>query len=53
MAATTDDYRRDTGRLWAGGSATALVAALIAVAGIVVTRGVFGVPVLAPSAQRG
>ncbi len=48
MDATTDHDRLDTGRLWAGGSATALVAALIAVAGIVITRGVFGVPVLAP-----
>lgn len=38
----------DAGRLWAGGLATALVAALVAVAGIVVTRGVFDVPVLAP-----
>lgn len=38
----------DAGRLWAGGLATALVAALVAVAGIVVTRGLLGVPVLAP-----
>ena len=40
--------RLDAGRLWAGGLATALVAALVAVAGIVVTRGLFHVPVLAP-----
>jgi uncharacterized protein DUF6069 len=40
--------RVDAGRLWAGGLATAVVAALVAVAGIVVTRGLLGVPVLAP-----
>lgn len=40
--------RLDAGRLWAGGLATALVAALVAVAGIVITRGVLHVPVLAP-----
>jgi hypothetical protein len=38
----------DAGRLWAGGVATAVVAALIAVAGILVGRGLFGVDVLAP-----
>jgi hypothetical protein len=36
------------GRLWAGGAATALVAALIAIAGILLTRGLFDVPILAP-----
>jgi Family of unknown function (DUF6069) len=36
------------GRLWAGGLATAVVAALIAVVGILLARGVFDVPVLAP-----
>jgi uncharacterized membrane protein len=41
----------DAGRLWAGGLATALVAALIGVAGVVVARGVFDVPVLAPDAE--
>jgi hypothetical protein len=41
--------RLDAGRLWAGGLATALVAALVAVAGIVVTRGLLHVPVLAPT----
>jgi hypothetical protein len=40
--------RLDAGRLWAGGLATALVAALVAVTGIVITRGVLHVPVLAP-----
>src|SRR5690242_8166713 len=37
----------DAGRLWAGGVATALVAALIAVVGILLARGVLGVAVLA------
>jgi hypothetical protein len=36
------------GRLWAGGLATAVVAALIAVCGILFGRGVFDVEVLAP-----
>ncbi|AYY15538.1 hypothetical protein EF847_14365 [Actinobacteria bacterium YIM 96077] len=35
-------------KLWAGGLATALVAALVALVGIVVFRGVFGIHVLAP-----
>jgi hypothetical protein len=38
----------DAARLWSGGIATAVVAALIAVLGILLFRGVFGVPVLAP-----
>lgn len=43
------DIRAD--RLWAGGVATAIVAALIAVVGILLIRGVFGVPVLAPEGE--
>ena len=38
----------DAGKLWAGGAATAVVAALIAVVGILIGRGLFGVDVLAP-----
>jgi hypothetical protein len=38
----------DPRRLWAGGVATAAVAALAAVAGILIARGIFGVAVLAP-----
>jgi drug/metabolite transporter (DMT)-like permease len=38
----------NAGRLWAGGLATAVVAALIAVVGILVGRGLFHVEVLAP-----
>lgn len=39
----------DAKRLWAGGAATALVAALAAFIGLMVARGIFGVPVLAPT----
>jgi hypothetical protein len=39
----------DAGRLWAGGVATALVAALVAVTGVLIARGLFEVPVLAPT----
>jgi Family of unknown function (DUF6069) len=37
-----------TGRLWAGGVATAVVAALVVVAGVFIARRVLGIPVLAP-----
>ena len=40
--------RVNAGRLWVGGLATAIVAALVAVVGILLARGVFDVPVLAP-----
>jgi hypothetical protein len=39
----------DAGQLWSGGAATALVAALIALVGILVCRWLFGIPILAPS----
>lgn len=39
------------GRLWAGGAATAVVAALIAIVGIMLARGVFDVPILAPEGE--
>jgi hypothetical protein len=38
----------DAGTLWAGGVAAAVVAALIAVVGILICRGILDVPVLAP-----
>jgi hypothetical protein len=38
----------DPGALWAGGAATAVVAALIALVGILVCRWLFGIPILAP-----
>src|SRR6202047_1929882 len=40
--------RVNAGRLWAGGAATAVVAALAVVVGVLITRGVLGIPVLAP-----
>ena len=47
-----DPTRRfDAGRLWAGGVATALVAALLAVLGILTARGLFEVAVLAPKGE--
>ena len=41
--------RPDFGRFWAGGAATAVVAALIALAGILISRRIFNVPILAPA----
>jgi hypothetical protein len=38
----------DAGQLWAGGAATAVVAALIAVVGILICRWLFNIPLLAP-----
>ncbi len=38
----------EAGRLWTGGVATAIVAALIAILGVLLARGVLGVPLLAP-----
>lgn len=43
-----DAVRLDPVRLWSGGVATAVVAALVAIVGILLSRGVLGVPVLAP-----
>ncbi|MEI8412276.1 MULTISPECIES: DUF6069 family protein [unclassified Kribbella] len=40
-----------SGRLWAGGAATAVVAGLIALVGILLARGVFDVPILAPKGE--
>jgi Family of unknown function (DUF6069) len=39
----------DARQLWAGGAATAVVAALIALVGVVVCRWLFNVPLLSPS----
>lgn len=41
----------DAGRLWAGGLATAVVAALVGLAGILLARGVFDIAVLAPEGE--
>ena len=43
----------NAGRLWAGGIATAMVAALAVLAGVLITRDVLGISVLAPSAPDG
>jgi Family of unknown function (DUF6069) len=40
--------RIDAKQLWSGGAATAVVAALIALAGILVCRWLFNIPILAP-----
>jgi hypothetical protein len=40
--------RVDAGRLWAGGLATAVVAALLVIVSVLVARGVFDIPVFAP-----
>lgn len=41
----------NAGKLWAGGTATAAVAALIAVVGILFGRGLFDIDVLAPKGE--
>jgi hypothetical protein len=41
--------RVDAGRLWTGGLATAIVAALAAMVGILIARGVLSIPLLAPN----
>src|SRR5215470_4206706 len=38
----------DAGQLWSGGAATAVVAALIALVGILACRWLFNIPILAP-----
>ena len=40
--------RIDAGQLWAGGVATAVVAGLVALVGVLVCRWLFAVPILAP-----
>ena len=46
--ASSSDRTIDARQLWSGGAATAVVAALIALAGILVCRWLFNVPILAP-----
>jgi hypothetical protein len=41
----------EAGRLWAGGVATAVVAGLIALVGVLVARWLFGIPLLAPKSD--
>jgi Family of unknown function (DUF6069) len=42
------DHRVDEGRLWSGGVATAVVAGLVALVGVLVARWLFNIPLLAP-----
>jgi hypothetical protein len=46
-----DAPRIDAGRLWAGGLATAVVAALVAEVGILVARGLLHLAILAPQGE--
>ena len=46
--ASSSDRTVDARQLWSGGAATAVVAALIAVVGILVCRWLFNIPILAP-----
>lgn len=48
---SSHDIRPDAGRLWAGGFATAIVAALIALVGILICRWTLGIPILAPQSD--
>jgi hypothetical protein len=41
----------DASRLWPGGIATAVVAALVALAGVLISRWLFGIPLLAPKSD--
>jgi hypothetical protein len=41
----------DAGKLWPGGIATAVVAGLIALVGVLVCRWLFGIPLLAPKSE--
>lgn len=48
MSEYGSERRVNAVRLWSGGLATAVVAALIALVGTLVVRGVLGIPILAP-----
>jgi hypothetical protein len=48
VESTQLEGRPDAGRLWAGGGATAVVAALAALVGILIARGLAHVAILAP-----
>ena len=47
----SNDIRPDPGRLWAGGAATAIVAALTALVGVLICRWTLGIPILAPQSD--
>lgn len=46
-----NELRPDAARLWAGGVATAIVAALIALVGVLICRWTLGIPILAPESD--
>ncbi len=48
---TTAASDLDPGRLWAGGAATAGIAALVALAGMLIARGLAHVAILAPTSD--
>jgi Family of unknown function (DUF6069) len=50
-SSTQPRFSIDAGRLWMGGVATAVVAALVAVVGVLIARGLFDVAVLAPKGK--
>lgn len=43
-----DGFRVDASQLWAGGIATAVVAGLVVLVGVLAFRWLFGIPILAP-----
>lgn len=45
----TNRVRPDSGQFWAGAAATAVVAALIAIVGILIVRWTLNIPILAPA----
>jgi hypothetical protein len=49
--AETTRIRPEAGQFWAGVAATAIVAALVALVGILICRWTLGIPVLAPSSD--
>jgi uncharacterized protein DUF6069 len=49
--AGTNRVRPDAAQFWAGAAATAVVAALIALVGILVCRWIFNIPILAPAGE--
>jgi hypothetical protein len=50
-SAETTRIRPDAGQFWAGVAATAIVAALVALVGILICRWTLGIPILAPSSD--
>ena len=47
--ASGSEPRLDVKKLYSGGVTTAIIAALVAFVGLLVARGIFGIPVLAPT----